>query len=184
MISIITDFLKKIKAMFTPEPEKIAAVQELPAAAVPGPALEDPDPATTPENRDIEDPGPASPLRDGPSGWVVTIDTPRPFEKVGRLIMDGTDLLVYSDLDPRGFYLPDEDLDAALTGDTGKVRVIGSPATVGTAHLSTSGRALNITIGQQLYTVPLRSLSRMLNGGARKAPLFCPADDLRPDIPA
>ncbi len=184
MIEIVTDFLKKIKAILIPEQENITAVEKLPAAAELRAIRKDPVPAATPENQVIKDLDPAPLPQDGKSGWVVTIDTPQPFEKVGRLIMDGTDMLVYSDLDPRGFYLQGEDLDAALTGDTGKLLVIGDSSTVGTAHLSTSGRALNITIGQQLYTVPLRSLTRMLDGGARKAPLFCPADDLLPDIPA
>jgi len=41
-------------------------------------------------------------------------------------------------------------------------------ATVGTAHLSTSGLALNLVIDQQLHTVPLRSLIPVLNWNHRK----------------
>ena len=184
MIEIITNFLKRIKTILIPEQEKTTEFEEVTTAALPASAPGVLDQVAIQEVRDVEDLDPAPPLHEEKSGWVVTIDTPRPFEKVGRLIMDGTDMLVYSDLDPRQFYLPSEELDAALTGDTGKVRIIGDLTTVGTAHLSTSGRAMNITIGQQLYTVPLRSLTNMLDGGARKAPLFCPADDLLPDIPA
>jgi len=54
-------------------------------------------------------------------------------------------------------------------------------ATVGTAHLSTSGLALNIVIDQQLHTVPMRSLMLVLNGNHRKAPVFIPAEDVVPD---
>jgi hypothetical protein len=81
----------------------------------------------------------------------------------------------------RGFALPEEDLDLALTGSTGTVRLLDSFETVGTAHLSTSGLALNLIIDRQLHTVPMRSLMRVITGQNRKAALFVPADNVAPD---
>ncbi|MFA5415050.1 MAG: hypothetical protein WC295_06110 [Methanoregula sp.] len=54
-------------------------------------------------------------------------------------------------------------------------------AAVGTAHLSTSGRAQNIGIDQQLHTIPLRLLTPVLTGHNRKAPLFVPKEVVAPD---
>ncbi len=85
------------------------------------------------------------------------------------------------DLDNRGFFMGDEDLDLALTGGVGSVRLLDTAGVIGTARLSTSGRALNILIDQQLYTIPLRSLTPVITGCNRKGPLFVPAGDRGPD---
>ena len=68
------------------------------------------------------------------------------FVKVGRVYLDSGDLIIRSDQDSRGFLLSEDDIDTALTGGAGTVRLLDLTATVGTAHLSTSGLALNIVI--------------------------------------
>ena len=79
-----------------------------------------------------------------------------------------------SDRDSRGFLLSEDDIDKALTGGSGKVRLLNLRATIGTAHLSTSGLALNIVIDQQLHTVPLRSLIQVLERESpRKSAAVC-----------
>ena len=113
--------------------------------------------------------------------WSVHPYVDPVFEKVGRVFLDTGDLVIRSDRDSRGFALPEKDLDMALTGSTGTVRLLDSFETVGTAHLSTSGLALNLIIDQQLHTVPMRSLMPVLTGHHRKAPLFVPAEYMEPD---
>ncbi len=113
--------------------------------------------------------------------WSVHPYVDPVFVKVGRIYLNAGDLIIRSDRDTRGFLLPEDDIDKALTGGSGTVRLLDLTATVGTAHLSTSGLALNMVIDQQLHTVPLRSLIPVLNGNHRKAPLFVPADDVKPD---
>ena len=117
----------------------------------------------------------------GLEDWSVHPYADPTFEKIGRVYLDAGDLIIRSDRDERVFLLVAEDLDAALTGGTGTVRLLESLTPVGTAHLSTSGLALNLVIDGQLHTVPMRSLVRVLTGANRKAPLFVPAEDLAPD---
>lgn len=76
--------------------------------------------------------------------------------------------------DSRGFLLAEDDVDMALTGGSGTVRLLDLTATVGTAHLSTSGLAMNRVIDQQLHPVPLRSHIPVLNGHNRKGSLLVP----------
>jgi len=83
--------------------------------------------------------------------------------------------------DPPGVHLAYADIDLALTGSTGTVRLLDASETVGTAHLSTARLTLNLVIDRQLHTVPMRSLTPVLTGQNRKAPLFVPAEDLVPD---
>ena len=52
---------------------------------------------------------------------------------------------------------------------------------VGFARLSQSGLAMNIVIDTRLNTVPMRSLTPVLTGYNRKAPLYVPAEDVAPD---
>ena len=122
-----------------------------------------------------------APVTAGLEEWSVHPYVDPVFEKVGRVFLDTGDLVIRSDRDSRGFALPEEDLDLALTGSTGTVRLLDSFDTVGTAHLSTSGLALNLIIDQQLHTIPMRSLMPVLTGHHRKAPLFVPAEDVAPD---
>ena len=97
-----------------------------------------------------------------------------------RLIGTGA-LVIRSDRDAQGFVIPEDDLDEALTGGIGAVLLLDQTATVGFARLSQSGRAMNIVIDTQLHTIPMRSLTPVLTGHNRKAPLFMPAEDLVPD---
>ena len=80
-----------------------------------------------------------------------------------------------------GFVLEEGDLDQALTGWTGTVRLLDLTGTVVTAHFSTSGLAMNTVIDQQLHTIPMQSLILVLTGEHRKGPLFIPVDALAPD---
>jgi hypothetical protein len=57
-----------------------------------------------------------------------------------------------------------------------QIRLLDLTGTAGTAHLSTSGLALNIIIDQQLHTVPMRSLTPVIAGEHRKGPLFIPSE--------
>ncbi len=168
MISILKNLMGKIKSLILSGPETpLAEPEPTTAATVIGDETE-PVSASTPE----------SSLG---SSWVVTTHTEPTFEKVGRVYMDNGDLIIRSDLDSRGFFLGDEDLDLALTGGVGSVRLLDSAGVIGTARLSTSGRALNMLIDEQLHTVPLRSLTPVITGCNRKGPLFVPAGDLAPD---
>ena len=106
------------------------------------------------------------------SRWTITEHVESPFEKVGRIYVVGPDMVIRSDLDSRGFQVPLDDVDAVLDGESKAIRLLGSEEQVGTAHLSTSRRAMNFTIEPFFYTTPLYSISRMLLGGQRKAPLF------------
>jgi len=133
-------------------------------------------PVTEPTGTLASVPAPA-----GLEDWAVYPYTDPTFEKIGRVYLDTGDLIIRSDRDSRGFLVVAEDLDAALTGGTGTVRLLDTLTSAGTAHLSTSGLALNIVIDGQLHTVPMKSLMRVMTGANRKAPLFVPAEDVAPD---
>ncbi|MFA5415053.1 MAG: hypothetical protein WC295_06125 [Methanoregula sp.] len=113
--------------------------------------------------------------------WTVRTMVDPVFVKIGRVYLDAGDLIIRSDRDSRGFLLSEDDIDAALTGGSGTVRLLDLTAAVGTAQLSTSGRALNIGIDQQVHTIPLRLLTPVLTGHNRKAPLFVPKEAVAPD---
>jgi len=123
----------------------------------------------------------AAPATTVSGAWAVRTIVDPVFVKVGRMYLDEGDLVIRSDRDSRVFLLSKEEIDPAFAGVDVPVLLIDLSATVGIAHLSTSGRALNIVIDQQLHTVPLRSLIPVLNGKTRKAPLFVPKEDVAPD---
>ena len=106
------------------------------------------------------------------SRWTITEHVESPFEKVGRIYIVGTDMVIRSDLDSRGFQVHLDNVDDVLAGDPQDIRLLMTGKKVGTVQLSTSGRAMNFTIDPFFYTTPLYSVSRMLMGGQRKAPLF------------
>jgi hypothetical protein len=87
-------------------------------------------------------------------------------------------MVIRSDLDSRGFRVPLADVDVVLDGESKVIRLLGSEEQVGTTHLSTSGRAMNFSIDPFFYTTPLQSLTRMLAGEQRKAPLFMGRDQM------
>jgi len=113
--------------------------------------------------------------------WAVRMYVDPVFVKVGRVYMDAGALVIRSDRDRRGFVIPEDELDEALTGGIGAILLLDQTATVGFARLSQSGLAMNIVIDTQLHTVPMRSLTPVLTGHNRKAPLFMPKEDLVPD---
>ena len=160
-----------------PEPEPVAApVPEIPVA--PAPANPDLMPApepTSPAQLNTTEPATVS------DEWAVRTYIDPIFVKVGRVYMDAGALVIRSDRDTRGFVIPEDDLDEALTGGIGAVVLFDQTATVGFARLSQSGLAMNIVIDTQLHTVPMRSLTPVITGQNRKAPLFVPAEDVAPD---
>jgi hypothetical protein len=81
-------------------------------------------------------------------------------------------MVIRSDLDSRGFQVPRDDVEDVLAGNPQDIRLLKTGKKVGTVQLSTSGRAMNFTIDPFFYTTPLQSLTRMLAGEQRKAPLF------------
>ena len=134
---------------------------------------EDPDPLPT-DPAETEDPG----IDLG--RWTVTLHAESPFEKVGRLTLAGTDLVIRSDLDRRGFYIALADVAHVLEGDPAPVRLISDGSVIGSAKRSASGKAMNFSIPPFLYTTPLRSLCPVLDEQARKAPLFVGREVVEP----
>jgi len=114
------------------------------------------------------------------SRWTVTLHAESPFEKVGRLYLVGTDLVIRSDLDRRGFFIALADVALVLEGDPAPVRLISGGSVVGSARTSLSGKAMNFSIPPFLYTTPLRSLSPVLDEQVRKAPLFVGREVVEP----
>jgi len=112
------------------------------------------------------------------SRWTVTLHEESPFEKVGRLYLEGTNLVIRSEVDSRGFFMELADVGIVLDGDTGPVRLLSDGSIIGTAKKSTSGLAMNFTITPFFYTTPLRSLNPVLTGEVRKAPLFVGRDQV------
>ena len=104
--------------------------------------------------------------------WTITEHLESPFEKVGRIYIEGENLVIRSDLDQRGFSIPLSDIPAVLDGDTELIFLLDGKTEVGTVRISTSGRAMNFTIEPFYYTTPLQSITKMLAGEQRKAPLF------------
>ena len=174
MIAALRNLYQTVKAALFGTPVENASV---PAVTAGGDSSSSP-PISAPVPEITNEP---APVTAGLEEWSVHPYVDPVFVKVGRVYLDAGDLIIRSDRDTRGFLLSEDDIDKALTGGSGKVRLFNLRATVGTAHLSTSGLALNIVIDKQLHTVPLRSLIPVLNGNHRKAPLFVPADDVAPD---
>jgi hypothetical protein len=179
MIDTLRIFYRTVKTLLfgaTTEPAGTttvsapASVQSLESTSIP--VLEADRLAPIVESLNIEPESPAPEILVGPAAETASVDewSVHPyvnpvFVKVGRGYLDSGDLIIRSDQDSRGFILPEDDIDKALTGGSGTVRLLDLTATVGTAHLSTSGLVLNIVIDQQLHTVPL----------------FVPKDDVAPD---
>jgi len=106
------------------------------------------------------------------SRWKVTEYTESPFEKCGRLYIEGDDLVIRSDLDVRGFCVSLVDVAEVLTGEAVPVLLLGNRTQVGVAKRSASGKAMNVWIDPFLYTSPLVRVMDVLDGGARKAAVF------------
>jgi len=106
------------------------------------------------------------------SRWNVTNYTESPFEKCGRIYIEGDDLVIRSDLDARGFCVSLVDVAEVLDGETVPVLLLVTGTQVGVAKRSTSGKAMNIWIDPFLYTSPLMRVMDVLDGRARKAAVF------------
>ena len=106
------------------------------------------------------------------SRWNVTNYTESPFEKSGRIYIEGDDLVIRSGLDTRGFYIPLVDAVDVLDGETVPVLLISDGTQVGVAKRSASGKAMNVWIEPFLYTSPLARVMDVLEGRARKAAVF------------
>ena len=114
------------------------------------------------------------------SRWTVTLHAESPFEKVGRLYLEGTNLVIRSEIDSRGFFMELADVGMVLDGDPGPIRLLSDGSITGTAKKSISGLAVNFTISPFFYTTPLRSLNPVLADEIRKAPLFVGRDQVEP----
>ncbi|HON81876.1 MAG TPA: hypothetical protein PLN56_06445 [Methanoregulaceae archaeon] len=112
--------------------------------------------------------------------WTVTEHVEPAFEKVGRVYIRGEDMVVRSDLDSRGFRVPLPDLARAINGEPQPVRLLSTGMVAGTVRRSFSGKALNFTIEPFYYTTPLQSVTRLLAGKQRKAPLFVGRTQVEP----
>ncbi len=66
--------------------------------------------------------------------WTITEHLESPFDKVGRLYIEGENLVIRSDLDHRGFRIPLSDIPAVLDGDTELMFVLDSQAEIGTVR--------------------------------------------------
>jgi len=197
MIGTFRSVYSKLKTLLfgaTTEPADTPAVSApapvLSKERTSSPVLVADSPALTGENLNAEPESPAPEALVVPESatvttvseaWSVRTYVDPVFVKVGRIYLDAGDLIIRSDRDSRGFLLSKEDIELAFAGESGTIQLMDLTATVGTAHLSTSGLALNMVIDQQLHTVPLRSLIPVLNGNHRKAPLFVPKEDVAPD---
>jgi len=106
------------------------------------------------------------------SRWEVTEHTRSPFEKCGRLLIEGDDLVLHSDLDPRGFCIPLDGMADVLSGGTAAVLLLPARETIGEARLSASGRAVNFRVDALLYTSPVARVRDVLDRRARKAAVF------------
>ncbi len=197
MIDSLRSFYRTVKTLLfgvTSEPAKTkpvstpASVQSPVSTSMPALAADSPAPIVASINAEPESPAPEIPVEPEPATvttvsdeWSVRTYVDPVFVKVGRVYLDTGDLVIRSDRDARGFLLSEKDIELAFAGGSGIVRLLDLTATVGTAHISKSGLALNMVIDTQLHTVPLRSLIPVLNGNHRKAPLFVPAEDVAPD---
>ena len=106
------------------------------------------------------------------SRWKVTEYTESPFEKCGRLYLEGDDLVIRSDRDARGFCIPLVDVVDVLDGETVPVLLLADRTHVGVAKRSTSGKAMNVWIEPLLCTSPLSRVMDVMEGRARKAAVF------------
>jgi len=106
------------------------------------------------------------------SRWKVTEYTESPFEKCGRLYIEGDNLVIRSDLDTRGFFIPLVEVAEVLAWETVPVLMISDGTQVGVAKRSASGKAMNVWIEPVLYTSPLSRVMDVLEWRTRKAAVF------------
>ncbi len=112
------------------------------------------------------------------SQWKVTNYTESPFEKCGRLYIEGDDLVIRSDLDTRGFFIPLVDVVDVLDGETVPILLLSNGTQVGMAKRSVSGKAINFLIEPLLHTSPVSRVMDVLDGRARKAAVFVGREEI------
>ena len=162
MLNLIATFVSRLRGIFPKKKEVAGAVSS---------AVSEPEPVKEVLSES------EGPLVDF-SRWTVTLHEESPFEKVGRLYLGGTNLVIRSEIDSRGFYMELADVGLVLDGDPGPIRLLSDGSITGTAKKSTSGLAMNFTISPFFYTTPLRSLNPVLVEEVRKAPLFVGRDQV------
>jgi len=162
MLDLIASIVRRVRGLF-PKNEKVTG-QVASAVSESGPVVEN---VSDMEILDVD-----------LSRWTVTLHEESPFEKVGRLYLEGTNLVIRSEIDSRGFYMELADVGRVMDGDPGPIRMLIDGSITGTAKKSTSGHAMNFTIAPFFYTTPLRSLSPVLDEQVRKAPLFVGRDQV------
>lgn len=118
------------------------------------------------------------------SRWKITEYEESPFEKVGRLYIEGEDLVIRSDLDSRGFRIRLVDVVAVLNGEPQDIRLLKKGQKVGTARVSSSGKAMNFLIEPFFYTSPLSRVMDVLEGRARKAAVFVGREVVESNMPS
>ena len=157
MLSMIWNGIQRVAAFLAGKaPAGRTAEQERPGSGIP--------------DGDLSIPLAGSPV--DLSRWTVTEHVESPFEKAGRLDLEGDDLVIRSDLDRRGFRVPLVDVVAVLDGELKVVLLLGSEEEAGGVRLSASGKAMNFLINPFLYTAPLTRVMDVLEGRARKAAVF------------
>jgi len=72
-----------------------------------------------------------------------------------RLSIEGDDLVLHSDLDPRGFCIPLDGVADVLGGGTAAVLLSPAGELIGEARFSASGKAVNFRIALFPYTSPV-----------------------------
>ncbi len=112
--------------------------------------------------------------------WQVYTQERSPFEKVGRIYREDSSLIIRSQVDRRGFLIDLGGMEQVLDGETVKIVSLEDDNQAGTARLSVSGKAVNFKIDPFFYTTPLKSLSPVLEGKKRKAPLFVGREQVEP----
>ena len=162
MLDLIAAFMSRVRGLF-PKKENVIGTASS--------AVSEPVPVSEVLS---ESEGPVVDL----SRWTLTLHDESPFEKVGRLYLEGTNLVIRSEIDSRGFYMELADVGLVLDGDPSPIRLLSDGSITGTAKKSTSGLAMNFTIAPFFYTTPLRSLNPVLAEEVRKAPLFVGRDQV------
>ncbi len=163
MLDLIATLVSRLRGLFPKKEERVTG----PVAS----AISEPEPFVEVLT---ESEGPVVDL----SRWTVTVHEESPFEKVGRLYLEGNNLVIRSEVDDRGFFMDLADVGLVLDGDNGPIHLLSDGSVTGTAKKSISGLAMNFAISPFFYTTPLRSLNPVLAEEVRRAPLFVGRDQV------
>ncbi len=89
-----------------------------------------------------------------------------------RLSTEGEALVLHSDLDQRGFFIPLDGVAEVLGGGTAAGMLLPAGETIGDARLSASGKAVDFRVDPFLYNSPVERVTDVLDGKTRKAAVF------------